>query len=582
MKHTRKTKIYHKFLLFILPLVIFSITITTGVLTWINFDHFRETIALDYQNILNSSIGEISTFMAHGIKDLDALSQIIASIKPDQWQQEIALSAFHHIHECYLSISLVSPTGKTITSTGWDDDDLISSQQALTKQAMEGESCISEVQLSKERLPFVMMAVPVKVLGEVTAILYAVVDLKYVWDILEGIRIGKSGQVYIMDLSGRYIAHRDIDKVLMRPPDKMMDIVHKIRHSDKPVSWLEKSEGTSFYSLGTYIPALDWVVALHQPTREIYYYLFRNIITAAMITTTACLTTMILGWYYVKKFLAPIHSLHRQVLEIGSGHLERGVAVDATDEIGELAMAFNGMTKALREKIRKEVQAAQELTHAQNLAVLGTTAGKVTHEVGNLLNNVGISAAALRDERLSPTGIEVLGTMEKESQRVKRFIHRFLKFAKPPKLQLKPAALDLILGEALAMHKPTAENHGIAFSFVWPTNVRKVPVDAQLIYQAFNNIIKNSIEAMKDGGILTIAGKMEKTLIKISLQDNGPGISQEHQEHIFAPFYTTKGKKGTGLGMAIVKSTVTAHRGTITCQSQPDQGACFLITLPVL
>lgn len=582
MKHARKTKIYHKFLLFILPLVILSITITAGVLTWINFNHFRETIALDYQNILNSSIGEISTFMAHGVEDLDALAQIIASIKPDQWQQEIALSAFHHIHGCYLSISLVSPAGKPIASTGWDDNDLISSQQALLRQAMEGESCTSEVQLSKERLPFVMMAVPVKALGEVNAILCAVLDLKHVWDILKGICIGKSGQVYIMDLSGRYLAHRNIDKVLMRPPDKMMDIVHKIRHSDKPVSWLEKTEGTAFYSLGTYIPALDWVVALRQPTHEIYYYLFRNIILAAVITLTACLTAVILGWYCVRKFLAPIHSLHRQVLEIGSGNLERGVAVDASDEISELAVAFNGMTQALREKIRKEIQAAQELTHAQNLAVLGTTAGKVTHEVGNLLNNVGISADALRDERLSPAGIEVLKTMEKESQRVRRFIQRFLQFAKPPKLQLKPAALDLILREALAMHEPTAKSHGIAFSFAWPTNVPKVHVDTQLIYQAFNNIIKNSIEAMKDGGILTIAGKMEKTAIKISLQDDGPGISQEHQERIFTPFYTTKGKKGTGLGMAIVKSTITAHRGTITCQSQPGQGACFRITLPVI
>lgn len=581
MTATTKTRIFNRFLWFVLPFVILSITVTGVVLTWINYNHFRQTITVDYRNILRSSAGEIGTFMSHGKDDLQALARILAAIKPDDWQQEIALSAFHFQHERYLSVTLISQDGTTLASTQWQGDGAIPGMQPLFLAAMDGRSSVSSVQLTAEQLPYVLIAVPVMAKGKVQSVLFAALDLKHVWDVLEGITIGKSGQVYIMDLSGRYLAHRRIDKVLTQPPKEVPDILDKIRRSEAPVSWLEKSDGTVFYCLGTLVPSLDWIVALRQPTREIYYYLFRNILWAAGITVAACLCAMLLGWYRIKAFLRPIHSLHRQVGQIASGDLSHRVSITTGDEIGELGHAFNDMTSALKEKIAEEIETARQLAHAQDLAVLGASASKVTHEVGNLLNNVEMTANAIKSESLSTEGDKALEELQRESKRLRGFIQSFLQFAKPSELRLQTTRLDLLIREAVAMHAPSARTRDIKIEVAWPDDTPKLPVDVTLAYQMFNNLIKNGIEAMGQSGVLRISATYNRKRVEINIEDSGPGIAEPDLDRIFQPFFTTKGKAGTGLGLAIVKSTCIAHRGTISCESIVGKGTTFRISLPI-
>ena len=238
------------------------------------------------------------------------------------------------------------------------------------------------------------------------------------------------------------------------------------------------------------------------------------------------------------------------------------------------------MTASLKQKITKEIQSARELAHAQDLAVLGASASKVTHEVGNLLNNVSMATHAMGDETLSPRGQTALLKMEKESNRVQTFIQDFLKFAKPPDLQIASLFLDLTLREVIAMHAESPHAQGITFNLDWPDDTPKIPGDAQLLYQVFNNLIKNSTEAMAGKGHIRISASVNNDYLTVTLRDNGTGIAPEYMERVFEPFFTTKGKKGTGLGMAIVKSTITAHRGTITCKSDSRKGTCFIIKLP--
>jgi signal transduction histidine kinase len=493
----------------------------------------------------------------------------------------MVLAAFNQVNDEFKHVSLVSQQGRIIASTRWNDDTQFALDEKLLQKLLAGQGNYANIQFTDNEFPQIHMAVMLPEFSKTMGLVWAVLDLKFVWDVLEGISIGKSGQVYIVDANGKYIGHRHIDKVLTTVSQVPESTLKQIRGTGTPMQWFEDEQDTRYYCLGIWLPQMDWIIALRQPYKEIYLHLFRNLYWAALITFVACVVAILFGFYRVRNFLAPIRIMHRQVRQIGQGDLERKVTVTSSHEIGELAEAFNEMADSLKDHISKEIHSARQLAHAQDLAMLGVSAGKVTHEVGNLLNNVGMAANLLHSESLSPGGTTALSKMEKESDRVRAFIQKFLQFAKPTELQLKPVALDLIIQEAMAMHETLVKEQGIKMIFEWPANAPQVQVDTQLIYQLFDNLIKNSTGAMKRPGTLDIVGTVDGAYLQIKVKDTGEGIAPEHIDRIFDPFFSTKGKKGTGLGLAIVKSTITAHRGTINCQSEPGKGTSITIRLPI-
>ena len=225
--------------------------------------------------------------------------------------------------------------------------------------------------------------------------------------------------------------------------------------------------------------------------------------------------------------------------------------------------------------------ANQEMgTATKNLAIFGSTSSKVTHEVGNLLNNVGLTLSTLKKERLSPQGERAVSILEKESKRVKRFIRNLLQLAKAPDLYLARQPVDRIIQEVLFVHEYNAERRGIHLELKWPPDLPPVHIDAHLIYQVLNNLVKNSLEAMTGPGKITIEGSRDPKFLVIKIEDTGPGMGRAVLQRIFDPFFTTKGRKGTGLGLSVVKTVVEAHSGRVECQTDPGKGTRFTLRLP--
>ena len=551
------------------------------MLTWTGYINFQKSIQQDYGNIIRSSAGEIRLFLQNAKKNLVSLAWVIGATKIDPWQQQMALTAFNQRTPEFMAVSLISLTGKTIASTRWNPQHFADTNRMLFKKVLSGETAVSRVMIFKDELPFAYIAVPVKKLGQVKEILWGELNLKSVWDVLEGIRIGRTGQVYIMDLSGRYIAHREIGRVLTPPPKEKPKIFEIIRQSAHPIQWTAYKDGEKTYHMGLYIPNLDWVIVLQQSLPEIYAPLYRDIYLAILLTGVICLSAVLIGWRYVKRFLAPIESLHQQVRRISKGNLEYKITVKSEDEIGELGHAFNDMTDALKDYIQREIETAKDLVHARNLAVLGTTTGKVTHEVGNLLNNVGMTLRVLQQETFSPRGENALKVLEKESRRVREFIHNFLQFAKKPDLRLTETSLASIVDEVVTALKPEADQRDICFEMEWSDNLHRVNVDAGLFYQAITNLLKNSLEAIAESGVIRISGYIEEKQLCVRIEDTGSGIDPKILENIFDPFFSTKGKQGTGLGMSIVKTIVEAHGGTIDVHSDAENGTRVILSIPI-
>lgn len=581
MDRTKKTRLIYKVLLFVLPGLVLSIIVTGIILSWTTYAHFQKTINTDYENIIKSSAGEIRLFMRNAQKGLEGLAWVIAATKLDPWQKEMAMAAFSHTATEFMSMSLISTQGKELISVGWKPGDLDFSQSETFRKTLTGKGAISGVMWTKENIPYIHVTTPVLHLGEVKEVLWGELNLKSVWDVLEGVKVGDTGQVAIMDVSGQFIGHMEMDRVVRPRPGEASEVLQKLRTSNTPVVWVEEKDETKLHCVGYRIPDLDWLIVLSQAYPEIYAYLYQNIRWGILITCSICLLAIFLGWHRVRRFLTPIHTLHHQVERIGQGDLDQKASVDSHDEIGDLALAFNEMTDSLKTYIRREVETARELAHAKNLAILGTTSSKVTHEVGNLLNNVGLTLAILKGEGLSQKGGNALDILEKDSKRVSQFIHNFLQFAKKPDVHLKKVSIDKTIREVLFVHPTSAKQKGIQLDLNWPSNLPLVNIDTRLMYQALNNLVKNALEAMDGPGKISVEGRIEEESLVMMIKDTGPGVAPEILEEMFDPFFTTKGKKGTGLGLSIVKTIMEAHRGTIECESDVARGTTFVLRLPL-
>ena len=578
----KKTKLIYQFLSFILPFIGVSILFTGVILSFTNYTFFQKTIRQDYSNILKSAAGEIRMFINGAAQDVESLALQTGSTKPEPWQKEMALSAFLQGNPKFVSMALFLPDGFVAASGTPEKGEKRPADDPVFREALSGTPAISGVMPAAGDIPHVTVAAPVFRMGKVEEILVAEVDLKAVWDVLESITIGKTGQVYVLDARGRTIAHREIDRVVRALPGIKPDVLNAVKKADAPVEWTENQAGeTGVYHLAVYVPDLDWIMVLAQPTKEIYAYLFLNLFWAVSATLAVGLMAAWLGWRWIRRFLVPIETMHRQVLEIGRGNLDQQISITEENEIGDLGKAFNDMTDSLKDYIAREVENAQALAHAKNLALLGTAASKMTHEMGNYLNNSQLALAGLKRESLSPGGENILRIIQTESGRVKAFIQQFLQFAKKPVLDLKETRLDQVIREIMDIVGPEAKKQGIDMALDWDEAIPPVAADAGLMGQVMNNLIKNSVEAVSGAGRITISGRMEGRSVVISVADTGSGMDDETLENIFEPFFTTKGSGGTGLGMPIVKSNVEAHNGTISCSSSPGRGTEFVIRLPV-
>jgi signal transduction histidine kinase len=299
-----------------------------------------------------------------------------------------------------------------------------------------------------------------------------------------------------------------------------------------------------------------------------------------------CLYFLLLGTF-VTYFLAtritrPLKRLTQGVSISGEEGLLQKLPVESGNEIGKLTVAFNRMFDSLKAHLKREIDHAKELTHARNLALLGTAAGKVTHEVGNLINNIGLAIMLLKKETLSDRGRNALEVLHRESDRVHQFTRNFLQFAKKIELYPEKKSLSSILEDLKEVHQLSAAQRHIQIELDYAEATQPVFADHRLLYQAMNNLVKNSVEAIDgEGGCIIIRAHTQHDTVFLSVADNGAGMTDETMTKLFEPFFTTKGKGGTGLGMTITNSIVEAHGGRIECRSEEGKGTEFVIQIPL-
>ena len=233
---------------------------------------------------------------------------------------------------------------------------------------------------------------------------------------------------------------------------------------------------------------------------------------------------------------------------------------------------------------RKKLE--QQLLHSERLATIGEMSAKVAHEIRNPLSSISLNTELLYDEINKGNGEEksdaenLIQSILNEVDTLTEMSDEYLRFARFPRLDTKPVSVNSVLIELSKFFNKERLQRGIALKENYASDLPLILLDINQIKQAFLNILKNSFEAMPDGGKISISTRLKDDNIVVSITDTGSGISKEDVQRVFDPFYSAK-VNGTGLGLALTMKTVEGHRGEIICKSTIDKGTTMVISFPI-
>ncbi|MBJ6761992.1 HAMP domain-containing protein [Myxococcaceae bacterium JPH2] len=285
--------------------------------------------------------------------------------------------------------------------------------------------------------------------------------------------------------------------------------------------------------------------------------------------------------------LRPVRTLIEGVSRIARGDYNAQLGVRGDDEVAVLAREFDQMAHSLQAREAQIKAQAEALMRAEQLAAVGRISAQIVHEVRNPLSSIGLNVELLQDalaEARFPaeTGSEardLLAAVTGEVDRLTEVTEQYLRMARPPRPDLEPEDITQVLNGVLEFTREELARAGVEVVRDFTPDTPRVLADEGQLRQVFLNLLRNSREAMPEGGRLRVATLPRERDVEVTVQDTGGGMTAEVRQHLFEPFFTTK-EGGTGLGLAVSQQILQAHGGSLSCQSIPGQGTTFVLRLP--
>jgi nitrogen fixation/metabolism regulation signal transduction histidine kinase len=226
----------------------------------------------------------------------------------------------------------------------------------------------------------------------------------------------------------------------------------------------------------------------------------------------------------------------------------------------------------------------ERLLQAERVAAWRELARRLAHELKNPLFPLQITVENMQrareryPEQFDEVFREGTATLLAELAQLKQIIARFSDFAKMPTPEMQPVDLNALAAETVKFFEPQLAQARVSAATRLDPNLRTVPADPEQMSRVLRNLVLNAIDAMPDGGTLTIRTAATEGGALLEISDTGQGLTPEECERLFTPYYTTK-THGTGLGLAIVQSVISDHHGRVSVNSEKGKGATFRIEL---
>jgi signal transduction histidine kinase len=280
-------------------------------------------------------------------------------------------------------------------------------------------------------------------------------------------------------------------------------------------------------------------------------------------------------------YVSPVERLAHAAENVAAGDFSEELPVEGKDEVGRLTRSFNEMIARLRQNraLEEKVRESQYLSH------LGNLSSGVAHEIRNPLNFIGLAVDHLDavthgvDPEAEGEKRQIIARIKEEIARLNDLVTNFVMYGRPPEPQRASVRLPELLEGVLGMAKERLVAQRISCRRDFRDGA-EVVVDPDMIRRAALNLVVNAIDAMPNGGELSVsAGPAGDGRYAVVVEDTGVGIEEKDRERIFEPYFTTKAS-GLGLGLVLTKKIVDAHQGEIVVESEPGKGTRIRIVLP--
>ena len=406
----------------------------------------------------------------------------------------------------------------------------------------------------------------------------------------------------------------------------------------KSQKWTDRAFVVNNWYISAYEPIFnskDKVIGiLYVGMQEKPFLDFRNnvISTLLIILSVGALLTFLVVFFYAYSFSRRIRNMRVELKKVSLGHFKTEVKVLGNDELSNLALSFNEMIKALydrdesieqlnhelenkvtqrtieletrnreltemkhhllemmgdkkainyrlEESLQHLQQAQQQLVRSGKLAALGSLVAGVAHEINNPVNIISGNLELLEmDPEIRQRFATEIELITNQTTRIKKIIGNMLGFARVRQTSLQEIDINVIIQQIITPLQAQLEELNITLETRFMADKPMVS-DEESLSQIITNLFCNSLQAMPDGGHITISTRADQGSIEVTISDSGCGMTPEPVENMFNPFYSTK-SEGTGLGLSIGYELLRSLGGDINVESTPEQGTTITINLP--
>lgn len=615
-------RLFRKYLYSIAALAFAALAINTGLDVWFSYREQKQLLAATQREQAASAAIQIGQFIGQIESQIRWLSRLPPELSTNEDDRLNAIRLLR-LSPAIAEIAELDAQGREQVRVSRRVADRIGSKTDLSaspafRGANESRAYYGPVYFLGDTEPFMTLATRGTRLAP--NVIVAEVNLRFIWDLVAGIRVGNTGKAYVVDRMGVLIAHPDLWPALRRSDlSSHADVRAALDGVGPPSGGLVKEDLSGQRVLSTYatVPSLGWLVFVELPLSEAYEPIYASIGRSTFLLVILLACAVLVSLFLSRRMTVPIQILTQGARRIESGDLGLRLAIKTGDELEALGDQFNRMAAHLRESYatleRKVIERTSELEKTRDQALAEHDAAErarsaavaanetksrflavVSHELRTPLNGVMGVLQLLDDGSLGEAQRRGLTTAAASGETLIALVDAILEYARleasAETLETRDFRLDQLIETAVDLMRPQAFGKGLTFDLACDATVNtSVHGDPVRLNRILLNLIGNAIKFTPRGGIglnATAEHHDDHALLRITVRDTGIGIAPDMHERIFEDFVQADDSiarrfGGTGLGLAIARRLTRLMRGELTVASTPGAGSSFMLEVPL-
>jgi signal transduction histidine kinase/CheY-like chemotaxis protein len=589
---TLRSRLFRKYAsLFILAI---GITLLTSGLVevWTSYQNHTAWLIRIQQAQAEAAAAKIGQFIEQIEAELGWTTQFYWSEQPPEQRQADALRLLRLVPPV-MELARLDPTGHEQLHVSREQATVVGSGIDFSRdpkfvEAMGNGVYYGPVFFREATEPYMSLAIGRRGAGATIA----EISLKYIWDVVAGIKVGEHGAAYVVDADGKLIAHPDLSLVLRNTDLSGLAQVRAARAPDSPEAApyvAEDMSGRQVLTASAAIAPLRWLVFVELPIDEAYAPLYASLGILGTLLLGGLGLAVLLSLWLARKMVRPIRALQTGAAEIGAGALDHRIQIATGDELEALGDQFNGMAARLQDSYATLEGKVAERTRQLELANLAKTRflAAASHDLRQPLHALGLLVAQLNADTNRADRLRTVARIGTAVAAMNDLFNALLDISKLDAGSVEPDVtafpIDPLLRRIESMFVADARTKSLRLR-IRPSNAW-VRSDRVLLERILLNLVSNAVRYTARGGIL-VGCRRRGDALRIEVWDSGIGIPEDQRQNVFREFHQVAGARagavrvGLGLGLAIVDRLCRLLDHPLELTSTLGKGSRFSITVP--